>query len=732
MSLSAAANLERMPGHGPSMKDRTYLPLLLLLPLAALLLFLIREYQVAGTFGFPLDDSWIFWVFARNLATGNGFSFNPGQAILGTTSILWVLVLSGSYLITQHVVLISKLWGVIFFLASVLLTYRICLFHTRSRMVAFAGTMTFALAPALIFGALSGMEISLGTFLFCLTLYFHLSEKGKDRRVFASAIFGALCFLARPELITLYPLLLVHDYVRTGRNPDHDGSGVLPTLIVRKLVVFLVSLGLCLFFSRLLTGSLLPNTLAAKTLDSGIIWAIKNGNLHEIIISLSLNPVVWVGCMLALLVRLNIFWAFFWSNGAVLSLLRRDTFIYPVIFLAVPMVRGIVAPISNPFLGAHRYVSFLFPLLAVIFVIGWSGMGGRLRTKFPNASLKKWLLLIAGCSLLLFLVFYTRPLVERGALVSFFTRYYFPELPDRSAWTSLADFKYLSWFSVFFIALVSLLGMARFFSHRAAGRRIMFALLMAGAVLQIGTLVSRSRHYALSIKNINEMEVHLGKWISRNLPQGSLVAINDVGAIKFYGDRRCLDLEGLVSPEVIPYKMLGAESYVVYLNEHRPDYFVIFPAWYPPLMSFLSLKEGILYEIQLEDNVAVGGAGHTIVAKPDWEFFDNALQNSGLLEIEPYLPKKSFRRRWFDGQERQGVFPDWKVFQIRGRQAELSGDSDAAEELYRKAESYEPQHHEFYMQMAVFYERKGDHLRATAALRKSTQYQLFPPPVDPL
>ena len=27
--------------------------------------------------GFPLDDSWIHQVFAKNLATGHGFSFNP-------------------------------------------------------------------------------------------------------------------------------------------------------------------------------------------------------------------------------------------------------------------------------------------------------------------------------------------------------------------------------------------------------------------------------------------------------------------------------------------------------------------------------------------------------------------------------------------------------------------------------------------------------------------------------
>lgn len=80
------------------MRIEKYLILLFVIPLAALLFFSILEVSVASTLGFPLDDSWIFWVFAKNLATGQGFSFNPGEPVLGTTSILWVFLLAGSYL----------------------------------------------------------------------------------------------------------------------------------------------------------------------------------------------------------------------------------------------------------------------------------------------------------------------------------------------------------------------------------------------------------------------------------------------------------------------------------------------------------------------------------------------------------------------------------------------------------------------------------------------------------
>src|SRR5204863_6523238 len=61
------------------------------LPLAVLLL---RERLIAGVAGFPLDDSWIHLHFARNIAEGAGFSYNPGVPVAGSTAPLWTLLLA--------------------------------------------------------------------------------------------------------------------------------------------------------------------------------------------------------------------------------------------------------------------------------------------------------------------------------------------------------------------------------------------------------------------------------------------------------------------------------------------------------------------------------------------------------------------------------------------------------------------------------------------------------------
>ena len=698
------------------MRIEKSLILLFVITLAALLFFSILEVSGASTLGFPLDDSWIFWVFAKNLATGQGFSFNPGEPVLGTTSILWVFILAGSYLFTHSVVFISKFWGAVFFLLTIFFTYKICLFYTEQKRTAFFAVLGVALAPPLIYGALSGMEIPLATLLLCLTLYFHLKEKGKGKKILLAPIFGALCFTARPELVSLYPLLLVHDWVNRGTGEDQRGYGAAWSTILKKAFTFMIFLSPAFIFSYFVTGNLLPNTLAAKTMDSGLIWAIKNGNLDELIISLTLNPVVWGGTMLISLVSLNAFWAVFWGRGVVFSFLRRDTFIYPLIFLVVPMLRGVLAPVTNSLYMEQRYASFLLPLLAVFFVKGWSGSG-----QVQEGSWRKWICYLGGTVLILSFAFYLDPLVRKDEVYRFLAGPLFPSV------LNFAQFKFILPFTAAFILFAALLGSSRFLKKHAVGKKVVYSLLVAGVLLQTGFLIDRGQRYALSVKNINEMQVHLGRWVNRNVPRESLIAINDIGAIKFFGERKCLDLEGLAFPQIIPYKIMGKESYVVYLDKHRPDYFIIFPWWYPEVYAHLGLFERVLYGVELEDNVVCGGSDMT-VSQPDWELFDSVFQNTGLLNTKPYIPEKSFRRRWDDALLGQLVPPDWKAYQIKGRESWGERDLKAAREFYQKAESYCPQHHKFYMELGSFYMGQGDTARAAVAFENAVKYQLFPFP----
>lgn len=696
-----------------------------LLVIVTILFFVIQEKRVASTFGFPLDDAWIFWVFAKNFATGEGFSFNPGEPVFGVTSILWVLILAFSYLLSQDVVLVSKLLGVAFFLGTVFLTYKICSGYAHRKKIALLGVMTFATIPALTGCVLSGMEVPLVSFLLICTLFFHIRKKQT-----LALVFCALSFMARPELLILFPLLMIDDRLNIQQRPEFtkDSRGGLS--FWQKLLLFGVLLSPYFLFSFLATGSLLPNTFAAKTLDSGLIWAIGNKNLNEILISITLDPYVWAGSILSTLVFLNIFWAFFWGAGLIFSFLDKKSFVFPSIFLLVPIARGISAPVGSSFSGEHRYVSFLFPLLAIFFVIGWEQFRTGFTIKIPVKILKRWLLAIGSVSLFFFFFRYLNPLVKKEVIFSLLSKYYFPSILAKHSLASIsfADFQVIVWFSVFFIGGVAYLSVSKVLSHPKTRARLALLLLFSGAILQAAFLINRAERYGLCVKNINDMHVHLGKWADQHLPPGALVAINDVGAIKFFGKRNCLDLEGLVYPHIIPYKILGKESYILYLNEHRPDYFIIFPSWYSVPVRSLRLLDGIIYEVALQDNIACGGEGHMIVAQPDWQHFDSLFQETGLLEIETYQPSKSFKRRWYDAQEHMGLIPDWLLYFIEGDSMERRGNLKGAEKLYLKAASFDPGHYELHLQLALLYQKMGNQSKTTEELEKVIKQRFFPPP----
>ncbi|MFH1038221.1 MAG: hypothetical protein V1789_06080 [PVC group bacterium] len=85
---------------GTAGKKRFRIFLLLLVEFAIIWSFIAPLLPGAFPFlagnapGFPLDDSWIYAVFARNFVSGGETAFNPGRPSIGFTSTLWFLLLS--------------------------------------------------------------------------------------------------------------------------------------------------------------------------------------------------------------------------------------------------------------------------------------------------------------------------------------------------------------------------------------------------------------------------------------------------------------------------------------------------------------------------------------------------------------------------------------------------------------------------------------------------------------
>jgi hypothetical protein len=213
--------------------------------LAGAVLFLFRERAIAGAWGFSLDDSWIHAVFARNIATGHGFSFNPGESVAGSTGPLYSLILAALYWITKEMVWSAKILGIVCQAASAVFMARAARrLNANDRWTSLFCGLLVALSPSLTWASVSGMEISLYVLFVCAGLNDYLA----GRQLAASVLWAAGVWV-RPDGLFLVALSLF--------GPR--------SLLPRKLLLIAPILALYFAFNTAIGHSLLPQTVATKT-----------------------------------------------------------------------------------------------------------------------------------------------------------------------------------------------------------------------------------------------------------------------------------------------------------------------------------------------------------------------------------------------------------------------------------------------------------------------------------
>ncbi len=105
--------------------------------------------------------------------------------------------------------------------------------------------------------------------------------------------------------------------------------------------------------------------------------------------------------------------------------------------------------------------------------------------------------------------------------------------------------------------------------------------LSFGLVL-IGFTVLGSSSYAKDVAIINSEMVNVANWISNNTTPNAIIAAHDIGALGYYGNRKIIDLAGLINPEVVPF-LRNEAALSAYMDKLHVNYLVIFPSWYPLL-----------------------------------------------------------------------------------------------------------------------------------------------------
>lgn len=505
---------------------------------AVALLFLVSMLDyTGGGLSAPLDDSFIYFQYARQLAEGDVFEYTDGAGFsTGATSLAYPVVLalgdaiglSGDRLIGFAYVLATL--GLI---ATALLAHAVLRPLHGERAALAAGLLVVA-NGWLLWGYLSMMEAWLYGSLLLATVWF-LSRAGTARWEWPAAMgAAALLVFARPEAMLVgfaavgLGLLAIARAraARSSRTIGHPAWALLP----------FASAAVYFAFVRIGSGSFTTNGYALKSVlsDAYLSGFEKAGLVGENFIEggrtlfeqLGPTPVGAIAFGLALL-------------GAASGVARewqRDEIGVATATAALLLV-GLAGASQGAELGVihARYIIALAPLAAVLIVLGLWEIGS-----------------LAGAS-------EAARAVAAGALIALIA----PGV--------------LSWASTFGENSAEV-----YLQHREAGL-----------------------------------------WLRDHTPEDALIAVNDAGALAYYSDRRVYDLAGLVTNDQARWFREGWGSVYESIErlppDERPDYFAVFPGWFPFIETAGDAFEP-LFAARLEERRITGG-DELVVYRPHYAAF---------------------------------------------------------------------------------------------------------------
>jgi hypothetical protein len=217
---------------------------------------------------YVVDDAYISFRYARNLAEGHGFVFNPGSPVEGVTNLLWTLLLAAAF----ETGAIAR-WGIErFAIAAGLALGLAALWRTDCMLRALRVDWPLRLGALLVLAATTelwlsltnGLEGALFAFLIVETLF----QTAIRERFAAGALAGLLCFATRPEGLLVFPAAALAALV-FGRAPDGERAwrarlGGTQWLAVGAFALAVLALSLLriAYFD-----SVIPNSALAKRPD---------------------------------------------------------------------------------------------------------------------------------------------------------------------------------------------------------------------------------------------------------------------------------------------------------------------------------------------------------------------------------------------------------------------------------------------------------------------------------
>ncbi len=465
-----------------------------------------------------MGDAYIHFVYARNLSQTGELAFNPGtDEGIGTTSILWVLLLAGLNFATIPLVTAAKLLGLGLLVLEGQLVFRLAQaivsnVTARQRILIGLAAGLLAVIPGnTVWLALSGMETMLFLTLGLLALYFYHHE----RLIWTGIILGLLALTRTEGLV----LAIVLSGLELWRRRT-----ILPWAL-KLIVPIVLLLGPWLAFLSAHEGAPLPSSFQGKQaamLGGAVFFEAEHPEF------------IWLNNAPMLLHMLS------WAGYIVMFMTGGADFPGPTATFGGPIDPE---QFVVPFLGI---VVSLSVFLSLTWVAGRSIVYNRQRFHLSSPGWRLVVALLAwnvGHNLLYAVV-----------------------LPIPGAAGRYGPINQLF---VWEIALAGILFI------RSTPRRI---LGIVGITTLLSTsLVYWHNVYFENIAFMDRVRLPAARFVEQNLPPDAVIGAVDLGPLKFYGARETIDLFGFVNNSVVKFRASGGST-VDYMLEQDIEYMQVFSA----------------------------------------------------------------------------------------------------------------------------------------------------------
>ncbi len=494
----------------------------------------INWSQANGEIVMPLDDVYIHFQYARQLALGEPYVYNPGDLpTSGATSFIYPYILAFGYLIGfqgLNLGIWAMIAGCFALLGAMWAIYRLCYIFDAPIWLAVLTPISFVLTGSFSWHAVSGMETLL---IVCFSLWTLLAFI--EKRVSLFAVVAILLALTRPEGSIMAGIASGLYILRTLSDKSIQFKFKHTVFLSLPILAF----GIQPTVNFLLTGSFSSSGGQAKSL-LGVIpqdWSIIISRIVDNFLR------IW----LELLTGYN-----------------PSQDLWYVIILTVPM--GVI----GLFLLLRRREYCLVVLMLVLWMLAVSGAISTLDTAFWH--FKRY-------QMPLFALF-----VPLSVIPVVWTLKQFPQ----ARWGVYA-------FDIVIVPLFVVLSLSAFL-HR----------------------------YEVNLNYVRQQPLAMAHWLSENTSEDAVVAVHDVGMMRYMGNRKTLDIVGLTTPSAAQYWRNGVGSVAEFLMIHQPDFIASYGRGHG--YGLYMLEETSIYgeplaefvvNLDLKLNVALAGDRQAIY-QPDW------------------------------------------------------------------------------------------------------------------